>query len=325
MTKEIVVIVGYPCSGKTTLAEEYQDQNFYRLSQEIFGGSLQDINQRLEDLIVQGKKKFVIDNNYPTIASRKPLISIAEKYDFRITCVHLTTSIENSQQNSAIRIIKKTGKLLMPDEIIRLRDPEIIQASEIFNFRKLFEKPTEEEGFYNVISKRFNRKSNYDYDQKAIIFDIDQTVRLFKSGYKIPTSKEDIEILPGRQGALCDYKAKGYLLLAISNQNGIGKGRITDKDAEAYFNYTNELLGGIIDDFIYCTHDSYPIQCYCKKPMPGLGAQYIEKYQLDPSQCYMIVSETADTTFAKRCEFNTLNTEDVFADYENFGKKPVYK
>lgn len=324
MRKEITVIVGYPCSGKTTVANIYQERGWYRLSQEIYGGSLNDINQRLEDLIVQGKTEFVIDNSYPTIASRKPIIDIAQKYGFTVNCIHLTTSIENSQHNSAIRIIKKTGKLLNPAEIIRFKDPEIVQATEIFNFRKLFEKPTEEEGFENVTSRKFTRKSNYENTEKAIIFDIDQCVRTFKSGYKVPTSKEDIEILPGRQGALCDLKAKGYLILAISNQNGVGKGRITDKDAQAYFEYTNELMGGIIDDFIYCTHDSYPIQCYCKKPMPGLGAVYIEKYQLDPSQCYMIVSETADATFAKRCEFDTLNADDVFAEYENFSKQIVY-
>jgi HAD superfamily hydrolase (TIGR01662 family) len=318
MKKEIIVIVGYPCSGKTTLASEYQNKDYYRLSQEIFGGSLNDINQRLEEFIVQGKTKFVIDNSYPTISSRKRIIEIGQKYNFKVTCVHLTTSIENSQHNAAVRIIQKTGKLLMPGDIIRQKDPELVQASEIFNFRKVFEKPSEDEGFDEITNKRFSRKNNSNYRQKAIIFDIDLAVRNHKSGYKVPTSKEDIEILPGRQGALCDWKARGYLLLAISNQNGIGKGRITENDAQAYFEYTNELMGGIIDDFSFCPHDSYPIQCYCKKPMPGLGAQYIEKYQLDPEECYMIVSETADSTFAKRCGFETLTQEKVFSEYENF-------
>lgn len=324
MKKEIVVIVGYPCSGKTTLAAEYQDKGYYRLSQEIFGGSLNDINQMLEELIVCGKTRFVIDNSYPTVLSRKPIITIGKKYNFKVTCVHLTTSIENSQHNAAVRIIQKSGRLLMPGDIIRQKDPDLVQAGEIFNFRKVFEKPTEDEGFDEVISKRFSRKTNPEYSKKAIIFDIDLAVRTNKSGYKVPTSKDDIEILPGRQGALCDWKARGYLILAISNQNGIGKGRISENDAQAYFEYTNELLGGIIDDFSYCPHDSFPIQCYCKKPMPGLGAQYIEKYQLDPEYCYMIVSETADSTFAKRCGFNVIESDKVFKEYENFVTSNVY-
>ncbi len=309
--KEIVLIVGYPASGKTTLSLSYQNNGYYRLSKDNFGGSLNDINQRLEELIVQGWEKFVIDNNYPTVASRKRIIEIAKKYDYHINCVILSTSIENSQNNAAIRIIKKMGRLLMPDEITKSDDPEILSATEIFNFRRIYEKPTDDEGFDEIKTSRFTRKKVNGYINRAIFFDLD-TIRYHQSGYKVPTSKEDIQIYPHRLDYLRNWKNQGYLLIAISNQNAIGKERLTNNDVKANFVYTNHLLDNIIDDFGYCPHDTYPIQCYCKKPMPGLGVEFVEKYKIDVSSSHMLCSETADKTFAKRCGLNPIEAEETF-------------
>jgi len=42
-----------------------------------------------------------------------------------------------------------------------------------------------------------------------------------------------------------------------------------------------------------------------------MGAYWIEKYKLDPSQCIMVGDATSDKTFAERCGFKYLHP-DVF-------------
>ena len=43
MSKEIILIMGYPASGKTVLAKEYKSQGYYRINRDELGGSLNDL------------------------------------------------------------------------------------------------------------------------------------------------------------------------------------------------------------------------------------------------------------------------------------------
>ncbi len=48
MNKEIIVIMGYPASGKTVLAREYEAQGYHRINRDDIGGSLSDLVQHVE-------------------------------------------------------------------------------------------------------------------------------------------------------------------------------------------------------------------------------------------------------------------------------------
>ena len=52
----------------------------------------------------------------------------------------------------------------------------------------------------------------------------------------------------------------------------------------------------------------------CFKPMPGMGAEFIEKYKLNPSECIMVGDMTSDKTFAKRCGFQFMDAEEFFKE-----------
>lgn len=317
--KEILILVGYPSSGKSTAVKDYP--NHYQLSTRKLGGKLSNIVSRLEELIVLGHTKFILDDDYPNIESRKPIIEIGEKYDIPVKCLYLTTSIEYSQYNACVKMLHEFGRVLHPDEIKKLRRPDIVAASDIFAFRRNFEKPEDSEGFAKIKKIRFTsqyRQECKDNNTNAAIFiDID-AIRETKSGRMYPIDRNDIVIKPGRQAALSDLKAKGYMIIAISNQGGIGKELFTIKDAKAYMDYTNELLDGLIDDYDFCPHNTFPIQCYCRKPMPGIGVEMTWKHKLNPATTLVLENETSDKTFAKRCGFGTKSAEDYFADYEKF-------
>ena len=66
------------------------------------------------------------------------------------------------------------------------------------------------------------------------------------------------------------------------------------------------------EDYKYCPHKAGPTNCYCRKPMPGLGVEFIEKYGLDPSRCIMVGDMTSDKTFAKRCGFQYMDQAEFF-------------
>ena len=49
MQKEVVIIMGYPASGKTTLVKNFEAQGYVRLNRDDAGGSLSDLNNELPE------------------------------------------------------------------------------------------------------------------------------------------------------------------------------------------------------------------------------------------------------------------------------------
>jgi len=322
MSGEVVLVIGFPASGKTTEVEKFKDTHV-RLNRDELGGTLKGLAVRLKEQAAKGATHFVLDNTFGTVKSREPVISAAKKLGFSVkglvlwggkkfTKVALQKSIEEAQFNAATRMVRKHGRLLSLSEIKDKKDPNCFPAVVLFAYKKSFEEPTFDEGFDDIKIVPFVRKNPDGYNGKALILDYDGTLRDTKSGAKYPTDPDDIVALPGRTKKLLAFQKKGYKLLGVSNQSGVEKGALSYETAVACFERTNELLGVDIE-FKFCPHNSFPIACFCRKPQTGLGVEHIEKHKLDPSKCFYIGDMTSDKTFAKRAGFTYADAEDFFA------------
>ena len=146
---------------------------------------------------------------------------------------------------------------------------------------------------------------------KAILLDIDGSVRITKSGKPCPSDPEDIEILPNTKEILEFYKNQGYLLLGVSNQGGISQGYVSKEQVEACFQRTQELLGLEIE-IKYCPHPVYPISCFCRKPGTEFGMYFVSKYKLNPKDCVVVGDMESDKAFAANCGFQFAWADDFF-------------
>lgn len=306
----IVLIVGYQASGKSTLSHSLIAKDYVHINRDKVGGSIAGLAPLAEDALKNGKD-IVLDNTFPTKASRKPFIDLAKRYKAEIVCYWLNTSIENAQFNACTRLISIFGKLPTNDEIKKSKHPNVFPPAALFGYRKEFEKPTTQEGFDKVEVIEFARVIDPTYNKKALLLDFDGTLRDTKSGAKFPTDPNDIFILPGRKELLQARKKEGYILLGVSNQSGVEKGDLTMEQAKACFDKTIELLG-IDIDVSFCPHRVPPISCYCRKPMPGLPVQFIEKYKLNPSLCILVGDMTTDKTCAARAGMQFVSADEFF-------------
>ena len=50
--------------------------------------------------------------------------------------------------------------------------------------------------------------------------------------------------------------------------------------AEAAFLKTVELLQLPVTEIAFCPHAAFPVSCFCRKPMPGLGVYLMQRYGL---------------------------------------------
>ena len=307
---DVVLMCGYPSSGKSTISKEYVEKGYVFLNRDRAGGKVVSLLPALEQALF-AKRNVVIDNTFPTIESRKPFVETCKKADVPIRCLQMNTSIEDSQINALHRMWERHKKFFFaPNDLKGVDDPNMFPVAALFRYRKELQSPSKTEGFSSVEKIKFVRRPT-PHKNKALILDYDNTLRTGTGEFGYPCNPSEVQILPGRTEKLNEYKDAGYILLGISNQSGIDKGNLDYQTAVACFERTNELLGFKID-FQFCPHQANPPTCYCRKPQVGLGVLLIEKHQLDPAQCVYVGDQTTDKTFAQRLGFKYIPENQFF-------------
>lgn len=125
---------------------------------------------------------------------------------------------------------------------------------------------------------------------KAIFLDRDGVLnRERECGY---TSRpEDFEILPGVIEVLQLFRDKGYRLIVISNQSGVGKGLYTHEEVEVLHDQlkgTFEKNGVYVDEIYYCIHHPDVTKCLCRKPGTLFLEKAIARFDIDRSASFFI-------------------------------------
>jgi len=158
----------------------------------------------------------------------------------------------------------------------------------------------------------FVRRVAPDFTGKGLLLDVDGTLRKTKSGELFPRSADDVELLPGRREKLQGYVDQGYQLFLVSNQSGIASETLTAADAEAAFARTIELLGLPVTEVVYCPHSAFPVGCFCRKPLPGLGIALIQKHRLAREHLMMVGDMDSDRAFARALGVRYADAEEFF-------------
>jgi histidinol-phosphate phosphatase family protein len=111
---------------------------------------------------------------------------------------------------------------------------------------------------------------------------------------------EGVEVLPGVPAALRRAREAGYLLIGVSNQSGLGRGRF---DAEQFARVMRRFLGDLrragapLDAFFYCPH-APGAACRCRKPSPGLLEEARAELPLDLGRSWVIGDKVSDVDLA---------------------------
>ena len=139
--KLLVILVGYPASGKTTLTKEFFNEEFVHVNQD----TCKSINKCIQ-LTEEGMKKnvnIIVDNTNPTADTRKHYIDLAKKYEYHVVCLVMQTTIDEAYHMNNVRHLLSTG--LIP------KIPDIVY----FTFRKYYKEPNMSEGFDEIIKVPF--------------------------------------------------------------------------------------------------------------------------------------------------------------------------
>jgi D-glycero-D-manno-heptose 1,7-bisphosphate phosphatase len=112
-----------------------------------------------------------------------------------------------------------------------------------------------------------------------------------------PAHPGEFELLPGVGEAIRAINQMGLLVVVISNQPGVAKGKFTLQLLEEITKKMHQEVAkkdGILDAVYYCIHhpdasvDQYRVVCDCRKPQPGLLLKAAQELDIDLRQSYMI-------------------------------------
>jgi D-glycero-D-manno-heptose 1,7-bisphosphate phosphatase len=116
---------------------------------------------------------------------------------------------------------------------------------------------------------------------KLIILDRDGTINEDRDDF-IKSADEWVP-LPGALEAIARLNHAGWHVVVASNQSGLGRGLFDVAALNAMHSKMGKLLaaqGGKVDAIFYCPHTPDDA-CTCRKPLPGMFEQIIERYGLD--------------------------------------------
>lgn len=135
----------------------------------------------------------------------------------------------------------------------------------------------------------------------AIFLDRDGVINIDK-GYVYKT--EDLELIRGSAEAIALLKQRGYVLLVVSNQSGVARGKFGETEVLRFNTALNQALrdagGQGVDAFYFCPHlesgsiSPYAKICTCRKPRPGMILKAAQDHHIDLGRSFMVGDKPDD-------------------------------
>jgi D-glycero-D-manno-heptose 1,7-bisphosphate phosphatase len=108
----------------------------------------------------------------------------------------------------------------------------------------------------------------------------------------------DVKPLPGAAEALRHLKSRGFKIITITNQSGIGRGMFTLQQYRVVeAEVLRQLSPGLIDEVYFCA-DVPGQQSSHRKPAPGMILQAAREHAIDLSRSFMIGDKESDVDCA---------------------------
>lgn len=139
---------------------------------------------------------------------------------------------------------------------------------------------------------------------KALFLDRDGVLNVLRHNDYVKTPDE-LELLPGVAEAVALCKPHFDFIFIATNQQGIGKGLMTESDLEATHAKLMTAVPGI-DKIYHCSKREYE-HSFMRKPSIGMAIQARREHPgLRLKECVMVGDSMTDMLFGRRAGMTTV-------------------
>jgi len=134
---------------------------------------------------------------------------------------------------------------------------------------------------------------------KGLFLDLGGTLVRLDHDNELPLDaggKIAVELLPGVTKKLAPIR--DHLILIVTNQSKIKRGRFTMAAVEAALSELDHQLGDILTAWQICPHDDSD-KCQCRKPRGGMITELAELYGVDLKASTMVGDQEVDERAAR--------------------------
>ena len=125
----------------------------------------------------------------------------------------------------------------------------------------------------------------------------------------------EFEFMEGTIDAISKLTNKFNRIIIITNQQGIGKGIMSDADLNILHTKMEERieqLGGKINKIYYCPHLE-ELDCLCRKPRPGMIEQALFDFpEIVLENSYLIGDSDSDIETGKRMNLSAVKVDNEY-------------
>jgi len=146
--------------------------------------------------------------------------------------------------------------------------------------------------------------------QKVVFLDRDGIINVRLADHRYVTSWEEFSFMPGIFETLRALNRSGYRLAVVTNQQGVGKGIMTERTLnEIHENMLNVLSSESIkiERVFYCPH-LIEDNCSCRKPKPGLLFKALSEFDfnIDFEHSYFVGDSYSDIITGNMVSLKTI-------------------
>lgn len=140
----------------------------------------------------------------------------------------------------------------------------------------------------------------------AVFFDRDGVLNraVIRDGRPYPPdSVALLEIVPDAEAALGRLHRAGYILVCVTNQPDVARGRQRIEEVQAINAVIQRRLP--LDDLRVCYHDNLD-RCDCRKPAPGMLIASAQQHDIDLTASVMVGDRWSDIEAGRRAGCRTI-------------------